>query len=215
MTTTMTEPSSEPVPSSQPGAYARAENASRRVLLVICAGVLAWGVGSILSVNLRELLQDPIEDVVETGLGAIIEHWVFQRVWIVGLLVPASWLGGRFLGGSSLSFVTPAVMSGEALALAIDFIRDGSPFHSWEDVGGWAVSLVIAVVPCFIAFAAGARAFEGAKEQSLRDAAERKAEYDAFIAKAGGDAAPSAAVAPTQDGAPTPSVVPTQDPPNK
>ena len=107
---TTSDQSPEPVPSTQQGAFSRAENASRRVLLVVCAGVLAWGLGSILSVNLREALEAPLDSAVQTGVGAIIEHWVFQRVWLVVMLVPASWLGGRFLGGSALAFVLPAAI---------------------------------------------------------------------------------------------------------
>ena len=179
-----TSESPEPVPSTQLSAFGRAENASRRILLVICAGVLAWGVGSILSVNLREAFEGPLDSAVQTGLGAIIEHWVFQRVWLVVMLVPASWLGGRFLGGSPFGFVLPAAISGEVLDLAIAYMKDGSPFFSWEDVGGWAISLGLALVPCFFAFAAGGKAFERAQQQSLQDAAARKSEYDAFIAKA-------------------------------
>lgn len=179
----------EPVPTRQPSAFARAENASRRVLVVVSAGVLAWGVGSILAVNLREAFAELVE--VETGLGAIAEHWVFQRVWLVALLAPVAWLGGRFLGGGAAGFVLPAVLVGEALGLSIDFLRDGSPFHSWEDVGAWAVSLGLAVIPSFFTFAAGARAFERARQQSLADASARQAEYDAFIARATGDGGPA------------------------
>ncbi|MDP3237797.1 MAG: hypothetical protein Q8S33_17130 [Myxococcales bacterium] len=194
---TTSDPSPEPVPSTQLSAFGRAENASRRILLVICAGVLAWGVGSILSVNLREALEAPLEAAVLTGLGAIVEHWVFQHLWLVVMLVPASWLGGRFLGGSSLGFVLPAAISGEVLALAIAYMRDGSPFFSWEDVGGWAISLGLALVPCFFAFAAGGKAFERARQQSLRDAAERKSEYDAFIAKSANEPPASEPPKPT------------------
>ncbi len=197
MPITTSDPSPEPVPSTQLSAFGRAENASRRILLVVCAGVLAWGVGSILSVNLREAFEASLDSAVQTGLGAIIEHWVFQIVWIVVMLVPASWLGGRFLGGSSLGFVLPAAISGEVLDLTIAFMRDGSPFYSWEDVGGWAISLVLALVPCFVAFAAGGKAFERAQQQSLRDAAERKSEYDAFIAKAANEPPASEPPKPT------------------
>lgn len=188
---TTNDPSPEPVPSTKQSAFGRAENASRRILLVVCVGVLAWGLGSILSVNLREALEAPLDSAVDTGLAAIVEHWVFQRVWMVVLLVPASWLGGRFLGGSSLSFVVPATLAGEVLGLTIGFVRDGSPFFSWEDAGGWAISLGLALVPCFAAFIAGGRAFERAQQQSLRDAAARKSEYDAFIAKSASEAPPA------------------------
>lgn len=177
--------------STGPSAFARAENASRRVLLIICLGVLAWGVGSVLSVNLRELFEGPLDELVDTGGKAIIEHWVFQRVWMLLFLAPISWLAGRFIGGPSVLFVAPATVSGEALSFAVDFIKDGSPFHSWEDVAGWGVSLVIALVPCFAAFVSGAKAFDRAQAQSLVDAAARKAEYDAFVAKATEPAPPS------------------------
>lgn len=177
--------------SKGPSAYARAENASRRVLLIICLGVLAWGVGSVLSVNLRELLEAPLDELVDTGFKAIIEHWTFQRVWMVLLLAPISWLAGRFIGGSSVLFVLPATISGEALSFAVEFLKDGSPFHSWEDVAGWAVSLGLALVPCFAAFLHGAKAFDRAQAQSLVDAAARKAEYDAFVAKTTEPAPPS------------------------
>jgi hypothetical protein len=184
---TMSESSPEPVPSSRLSPLGRAESVSRRLLFVICAGVFAWGAGSLLSVTLREALETPLEAVLEPGLRTIVAHWAFQRVWIVVMLVPASWLGGRFLGGSPLGFVMTATIAGESLDLAIASVADGSPFFSWEDVGGWAVSLVLALIPCFIAFAVGGKAFERAKQQSLRDAAALKSEYDAFIARSAGE----------------------------
>lgn len=173
---------SEPTPAG-PSAFARAENASRRVLLIVCLGVLAWGVGSVLAINLRELVEAPLENTVETGLGAIIEHWAFQRVWVLLVFAPVCWAGGRFLGGSALVFVVPGFLCGEAFSLALGLLQDGSPFHSWEDVAGWAISIVVTLPVCFVAFAAGSRAFDRAQAQSLVDAAARKAEYDAFIAK--------------------------------
>ncbi|MBL8924049.1 MAG: hypothetical protein JNJ54_34650 [Myxococcaceae bacterium] len=180
---------SEPT-ASGPGAWARAENASRRVLLVLCLGLLAWGVGALLAVNLRELLEDTLDRTVETGLGAIVEHWVFQRFWVVFVFAPVCWVAGRFLGGSSLLFVVPGFLTGEAFALALGFLRDGSPFHSWADVAGWAISIVLSLPICFVAFISGGRAFERAQARSLVDAAARKADYDAFIAKANQGAEP-------------------------
>lgn len=190
---------SEPTPSG-PSAFARAENASRRVLLIVCLGVLAWGLGSVLAVNLRELIEEPLESTVETGLGAIIEHWAFQRVWVLLVFAPVCWAGGRFLGGSALVFVVPGFLAGEAFSLALGFLQDGSPFHSWEDVAGWAISIVVSLPVCFVAFVAGSRAFERAHAQSLVDAAARKAEYDAFIAKSQGaqPVAPPADAPPAQ-----------------
>lgn len=195
---------SEPTPSTPPSTFAIAENASRRVLLIICLGVLSWGVGSVLSVNLHEALEGPL-DAIETGLGAIIEHWAFQRVWVLFVLAPVCWLAGRFIGGLSVLFVVPAFFSGEALSFALAFLQDGSPFHSWEDVAGWAVSVVVALPPCFLAFASGAKAFGRAQERSLVDAASRKAEYDAFIAKATGPEAPppAPATAPPSEAGPS------------
>lgn len=170
-------------PARAPSAYARAENASRRVLLIICVGVLTWGLGSIVSVNVHEALEEPLE-AFDTGLLAIIEHWFFKHLWLVIALAPASWLFGRFLGGQALLVVLPAAASGEALDLAVPFLQDGSPFQSWADVAGWAIGLVIFLVPCVVAFVRGERSFERARVQSLTDAAARRAEYDAFIAKA-------------------------------
>lgn len=188
-----------PGPSRRPGVYARAENASRRVLLIICIGALTWGVGSLSSVNLHEALEEPLR-VFDTGLLAIIEHWFFQHLWLLIALAPASWVFGRFLGGNPILVVLPAAASGEALGLALPFLSDGSPFESWADVAGWAVSYVLFLVPCVVAFVRGERGFERARAQSLVDAAARKAEYDAFIANATAPAteAKASAAAPSE-----------------
>lgn len=174
---------SEPAP-----LFSRAENASRRWLLVICLGALAWGVGSLLATNLEEWLA--LE--VQTGLGAIVEHWCFERLWLVLTLTPMAFAAGRFLGGAWPAFVLPAALTGEVFSASLAFLRDGSPWHSWEDVAAGFLSLALGLIPAALSFEAGRRAFARAEAQSLQDAAARKAEYDAFLAKAKGDERPPA-----------------------
>ncbi len=170
-------------------AYGRAETASRRGLLIVCVGALAWGVGALLSVSLHEALAGALS-VFDTGLSAIIEHWFFQHLWLLVTFTPACWLFGRFLGGRLPGVVFPAAFTGEALNLALPFLQDGTPFESTEDVVGWAVTLVLFLVPAALAFSKGEAAYERAKAQSLTDAAARRAEYDSFVKAALGPDAP-------------------------
>jgi hypothetical protein len=196
MTTTEGAPA-EPRPTRVPSAFARAENASRRALLIVCAGAFAWGVGSLIRVELQELLSGFL-DGLSTGLSVLVIYWMLHRLWFIVTLGPVSWLGGRFIGTSAVAFVVPALLTGEFLDLAVGFVRDGSPFESFDDVIGWLVSLVsFAVVP-FAAYGLGVRAFGRAQTRSLEAAAARKAEYDAFIAQATAAGAPAPAP-PTPD----------------
>jgi hypothetical protein len=182
MTTTEGAPP-EPRPTRAPSAFARAENASRRALLIVCAGAFAWGVGSLIRVEVQELLTEPLEGL-STGLSVLLAYWALHRLWFIVTLGPVSWLGGRFIGTSPVAFVVPAVLTGELLDLAMAFLRDGSPFDSSHDAITWLVSLVSFSAVPFGAYALGMRAFTRAQARSLEDAAARKAEYDAFIARA-------------------------------
>jgi hypothetical protein len=196
MTTTEAPPPMEPTPTRVPSAFARAENTSRRILLVICAGTLAWGVGSLLRVDLQERFAESL-DGLQTGLAVLVTYWGLHRLWFVVTLGPISWLGGRFIGGSALGFVLPAIFTGEALDLAVGFLRDGYPFESADDFVAWGLSLVLFAVVPMLSHGAGVRAFEKAQQRSLADAAARKAEYDAFIARAqAGGAAPESPASP-------------------
>lgn len=161
-------------------AYGRAETASRRGLLIVCVGALAWGAGALISVNLHEALAGALT-AFDTGLLAIVEHWFFQHLWLLLTFTPACWLFGRFLGGRLPGVVFPAAITGEALNLALPFLQDGSAFESTEDLVGWAVTLGLFLIPAAIAFARGESSFERAKAQSLTDAAARRAEYDSFV----------------------------------
>lgn len=169
-----------------PGTFARAERSSRWFLLVVCGGILAWVIGALISVRVHEAFAEPIESAVDTGAGLIVEHWVFQHLWFVITLAPAAYLAGRFMGGSRAGFIALAVTAGELFDFALAFLRDGTPFDSWEDVAGWALSWVF-IVPAFFAFRRGERAHERSVEVAKATAAQRTAEYEAFLAKAKGD----------------------------
>lgn len=196
-----------PKPGPIAAAYTRAENASRRALLIVCVGALAWGVGAIISVNLHEALAEVLA-AIDTGLGAIIEHWVFQHLWLLVTFAPSCWLFGRFLGGRLPAVVFPAALTGEALNLALPFLQDGTPFESTEDFVGWGVSFALFLLPAAWAFLRGEAAFVKASALSLEDAAARRAEYDAFVKASLGAAEPSA-------GPPTPSNPPPASPSNE
>lgn len=191
-------------------AYERAENASRRALLVVCVGALCWGVGALISVNLHELLGGALASF-DTGLAAIVEHWFFQNLWLLLTFTPGCWLFGRFLGGRLPAVVFPAALTGEALMLALPFLQDGTPFESTEDFVGWVVSFVLFMIPATFAFVKGEAAFERARVQSLEDAASRRAEYDAFVKDALGS--PTQPVAPQNASPPQNDAPPPSDPP--
>ncbi|MCA3012947.1 MAG: hypothetical protein INH41_11165 [Myxococcaceae bacterium] len=171
-----------PVAGRGPSAFARAENTSRRVLVVICGGAFSWGVGSLARVELQEALAAPLE-ALSTGLSVIAAYWLLHRLWLLVGLAPVSFLAGRFLGGHPVTFVAPAVFTGELLDLALSTLRDGAPFESGEDFTAGVVTLAMASVAPYLAHGLGERAFERARARAVADAAERRADYDAFIAR--------------------------------
>jgi K+-transporting ATPase A subunit len=90
--------------------------------------------------------------------------------------------------------VAPAVFVGELLDLALATLRDGAPFESGEDLAAAVATLAVASVAPAVAYGWGERAFERAQAQAVIDAAARKAEYEAFVARA---TDPSAEPTPT------------------
>lgn len=180
-----TDASSDPGRTRGPSALNWLENASRRAIVVVCTGACAWGIGSLVRGELTALVTSWLEGG-QTGLGALILYWSLSRLWLVVALAPLSWLAGRFVGIHPVAFVVPAALTGEALELTLASLREGAGFESPEDLAAWGVSLLLFGAVPLLTYWRGRKAFERARAQSLADAAQRKAEYDAFLARAAG-----------------------------
>jgi hypothetical protein len=183
---------SEPQPRRGPNTFQRAEERSRRVLLIVSAGVLAWCGGSLLRNELTDVFAESIE-AIDVPAVALLTYWFLARLWVLLALTPLSYLGGRFLVMSALAFVVPAAVVGELSSLALAFANSGGEFlfHSVEDVAVWVISFVLACLPSVFAFRSGARAHAASMSASRLTAESQRAQYDAFVARAAADGKPA------------------------
>ncbi len=179
---------SEPQPRRGPSTFQRAEEGSRRALLIVSAGVLAWCGGSLMRTALTDPFAESIE-AIEVPAVAMVTYWFLARLWVLLALTPISYLGGRFLVMSPFGFVGPAALIGELSSLALAFASSGGEFlfHSVEDVAVWVISLVLACLPSVLAFRSGARAHAAAMSASKLVAESQRSEYDAFVVRAAAD----------------------------
>lgn len=170
----------------KPSVYARAEVGSRQIVLQLGLGVLAFIVGSILSVGASARIGERIGPL-DSDWAVIGFYWVFERLWLVAVLPLFGYVVGRFTQMKASRFALTSALSGEIFSVLLVTAINGFEFLM-EDIGalvGRGVTLLFGV-----AITAGAvRVGRGGAAQSAQEAAEviaeaRKAEYAAFLAAA-------------------------------
>lgn len=202
----------------------RGETGSRRIGLVVGAGVGSLVLGTMLANGVfRQLVE------AETPVSLPVE-WIISRVWLWLLLPLLAWPAGRFGIASPVAFGVIAPLSGELFELAW---VSGTQGPEWlaptpEDAIARGATLVAGVLLCVVVASRGAAAAEAAvlHAQQLAEAQARAhAERLGAIASAGGtqgasQAPPTASAGETAGAVPstppqsevTPAAVPQADP---
>lgn len=160
----------------------RAETVSRRMMLVIGAGIFAWGAGSLIRAEVVGWLAQAVRSTDVSTPLAIVVHWVLARLWVLSGLTPVSYLAGRFVDIEPIRFVVVAGVAGEALGIAIDAAMDGNPFETVSYLGAWTGSFALALLFPWWAFRAGQRAH--AKATANPRSLGPRPDYEAFAARA-------------------------------
>ena len=103
---------SEPAAQKPPSAYARADAASRQIVLQIGLGVVGFVLGSILSVGAAARIGERLGPL-ESDWAALVFRWVFERLWLFTLVPLFGYAIGRFTEINPTRFALTAAISGE------------------------------------------------------------------------------------------------------
>jgi hypothetical protein len=178
-----------PVTTSEkrPGIYARAEAGSRRAVLLLGLGVLAYFIGSVGVAGLSNRLADRL-DPVESEWLAWAFSWLMQRLWLFVVLPLFAYATGRFTSIPPSRFAWVASLAGEGFSLLVVTAIDGvevlivDPREPVARVGTFLVGVLL-VYRAGVLGRADAAADE---ERAKVEAEQRKAEYAEFLARAEG-----------------------------
>ena len=192
-----------------PSAYARADAASRQVVLQVGLGVVAYIIGSVLSVGAAARIGERVGPLESDG-AALVFRWFFERLWLFVALPFFGYGIGRFTEARPSRFALVSVLSGETFAVLLVTAINGLDYLL-EDTA----SLIARAVTLFLGMVVTARAVQAGRDAALVSQAQanvvaqqRKAEYAEFLAAAQGKASSAAdSAAPAE-----PAVVPVQAP---
>ena len=170
-----------------PSVYARADAASRQVVLQVGLGVVAYVVGSILSVGAAARIGERLGPI-DSEWGAFGFRFLFERLWLF-VAVPLFGYGiGRFTEMKPSRFALVSVLSGETFSLLLVTAINGLDYVLQD-----TVSLIVRAVTLFLGMVMTARAVQAGRDTAAESQAEanvvaqlRKAEYAEFLAAAEG-----------------------------
>ncbi len=172
-----------------PSAYMRAEAGSRQVVIQIGLGVVAFILGSILSVGAAARIGERLGPI-ESDWGTLVFRWLFERLWLVAVLPAFGYVMGRFTESTPSRFALTAAISGETFSVLLVTAINGFDYLL-EDTAG----LIARGVTLFLGMVITARAVKLGRDASGEAQVEadviaeaRKAEYAAFLAAAEGKA---------------------------
>ena len=185
-TMTSESPAGKP-PGRVAQAYFRADAASRQVVLHVGLGVVAFVVGSMLSVGASARIGERL-GIIESEWVAMALRWFFERLWLFSALPAFGYAIGRFTEATPTRFALVAGLSGETFSVLLVSAINGFEFLV-EDVP----ALIARVVTLFLGLVVTAWAVQTGREISAEAQAEanavaeqKKAEYAAFLAAAEG-----------------------------
>ncbi len=177
-----------------PSAYRRAEAGSRQVVIQIGLGVVAFILGSILSVGAAARIGERLGPI-ESEWGTLAFRWLFERLWLAVVLPTFGYAVGRFTEGTPSRFALTAGIAGETFSVLLVTAINGFDYLM-EDTAG----LIARGVTLFLGMVLTARAVQVGRDASGEAqlaadliAEQRKAEYAAFLAAAEGKLAPQPA----------------------
>ncbi len=172
-----------------PSAYARAEASSRKAVLHVGLGVVAFILGSIFSVGASARIGERLGPI-ESEAGALVFRWVFDRLWLIGVLPLFGYVMGRFTEVKPSRFALSAALSGEVFSVLLVTAINGFDYLL-EDTGALlarGVTLFIGMVITVRAVMLGRADAEVSQVEANLIAEKRKAEYAEFLAAAEGKA---------------------------
>ncbi|MDP2271125.1 MAG: hypothetical protein Q8N23_34720 [Archangium sp.] len=174
-----------------PSAYMRAEAGSRQVVIQIGLGVVAFILGSILSVGASARIGERLGPI-ESDWGTLAFRWVFERLWLIAVLPVFGYAIGRFTESTPSRFALTAGIAGETFSVLLVTAINGFDYLM-EDTAGLiarGLTLFVGMVLTAKAVQVGGEASGEAQLAADLIAEQRKAEYAAFLAAAEGKPAP-------------------------
>jgi hypothetical protein len=165
-----------------PSALARAERTSRRVTLIVGAGVVSFIVGSLGTAGVVRRLA-PWVASIESQTLVLLATGILQSLWVLAPLPVSGWLAGRFLEIQPWRFAVPAALSGLAFDVLLSTAVFGadSLFVDQTDALFRSALMLLGIGTTMLATRAGAQAFARAQAQSKAVAEANRAQYEAFI----------------------------------
>ncbi len=174
-----------------PSTYARAEAGSRKVVLHIGLGVVAFILGSIFSIGASARIGERIGPI-ESEWGALVFRWVFERLWLLAVLPVFGYAMGRFTEVTPSRFALTAGISGEVFSVLLVTAINGLDYLL-DDTGALIArggTLFVGMMLTARAVMIGRADNELAQAEANVIAEKRKAEYAEFLAAAEGKSAP-------------------------
>ena len=206
----------------KPKPLAVAEAKVRQFLLMVGFGFMAYIAGSLFSASLIMRLRDRILAADSVVLIFFVQA-VVGRLWILAVFPVLVYLTARFLDLPLWRTAIIGALTGELFASAIQIASSGAEdaFGDWIQNGVRLVTLVGGVLLTVWAGKQGRAVASVRQQAAAKEAADRKAQYDEFLARSTAladrrDAAPivapnalpatpSAAAEAPRDAAPTPA----------
>ena len=168
-------------------AYFRADAASRQVVLQIGLGVVAFVIGSVLSVGASARIGERLGPI-DSEWFAMGLRWLFERLWLFTALPAFGYAIGRFTETTPQRFALVGGLSGETFSVLLVSAINGFEYFV-EDIP----ALIARVVTLFLGLVMTAWAVQAGKDVSAEAqiaanaiAEQKKEEYAAFLAAAEG-----------------------------
>lgn len=170
-----------------PGAFKRAEASSRRVVLYVGLGVVAFVVGSLMMGGVAARVADRV-GLPDSELGLWLWRWALLRIWLFVVLPLFGWAAGRFLEAGPWRFGVSAALSGEAFGLLLAVAGDGVEFvfSSPREVLARVLTLLAGISLAAWSTGRGAATAAAAQASAEAEAERRKAEYAEYISRIDG-----------------------------
>lgn len=169
----------------RPGVFARVEAGSRQWVLHIGLGVAAFVMGSMIASGASTRLIERV-GAIESEAVSFAVGWLLQRLWLF-LVVPLfGWAIGRFTESPALRFALTAGLSGEAFSVLLIAGINGFEYlvEDPKMVLARIVTFFVGLAITVAAVSSGREAAAEAQVEANALAAQRKAEYAEFLAKA-------------------------------
>lgn len=181
-----------------PGLFSRGETGSRRLSLMVAAGVVAYVAGQVVTASIFARLSSS-EQVISLPV-----EWAILRIWLFLALPLLAWPIGRFGIGDPLTFGLVATLSAELFDVLWNSAISGleGVFPSTEDAVARAVTLFAGILLNAAVAQRGARAADRAVAAAEALAAEQAKAHAEKLGSPSLPVAPATSTAPAASDAP-------------